>query len=117
MVALFAIASGCAALIVNGGVIYNIFRELREDAIHGRHGHLQVYRRGYTEHHRREPARYLIPADEADRIVALARHAPHVAAVTKRREFTGMISRADRYVPFVGIGVEPDEDPAFSAGT
>jgi putative ABC transport system permease protein len=40
-VALFAIASGCAALIVNGGVIYNIFRELREDAIHGRHGHLQ----------------------------------------------------------------------------
>ena len=30
-VALLAIATGCAALIVNGGVIYNIFRELRED--------------------------------------------------------------------------------------
>ena len=113
-VALFAIASGCAALIVNGGVIYNIFRELREDAIHGRHGHLQVYRRGYTENHRREPSRYLLPADEADRIVALARSAPHVAHVTRRREFTGMISRADRYVPFVGIGVEADEDPEFS---
>ena len=54
-VALLAIATGCAALIVNGGVIYNIFRELREDAIHGRHGHIQVYRRGYTENHRREP--------------------------------------------------------------
>ncbi len=114
LVALSAIATGCAALIVNGGVIYNIFRELREDAIHGRHGHIQVYRRGYTENHRRDPARYLLPGDEADRLVNLVRAQPHVVRVTKRREFTGMISRADRYVPFVGIGVEPEEDPEFS---
>ena len=113
-VALLAIATGCAALIVNGGMIYNIFRELREDAIHGRHGHIQVYRRGYTENHRREPSRYLLPRLEADRVVALVKAVPHVARVTKRREFTGMISRADRYVAFVGIGVEPDQDPEFS---
>jgi putative ABC transport system permease protein len=114
MVALLAIATGCAALIVNGGVIYNIFRELREDAIHGRHGHIQVYRRGYTDNHRREPSQFLIPADEAQRIVALVKTVPHVARVTRRREFTGMISRADRYVAFVGIGVEPAEDAEFS---
>jgi hypothetical protein len=113
-VAILAIAAGCAALIVNGGVIYNIFRELREDAIHGRHGHLQVYRRGYTENHRREPSRYLLPAGEAERIVALTRSIPHIARVTRRREFTGMISREDRYVAFVGIGVEPSEDMEFS---
>jgi len=113
-VAILAIAAGCAALIVNGGVIYNIFRELREDAIHGRHGHMQVYRRGYTQNHRREPSRYLIPAPEADRVVALIKAIPHVARVTRRREFTGMLSRADRYVAFVGIGVEPAEDPEFS---
>ena len=113
-VAILAIAAGCAALIVNGGVIYNIFRELREDAIHGRHGHLQVYRRGYTENHRREPGRYLLPAEEAERIVTLTRSIPHVARVTRRREYTGMISREDRYVAFVGIGVEPSEDMEFS---
>ncbi len=113
-VALLAIATGCAALIVNGGMIYNIFRELQEDAIHGRHGHIQVYRRGYTENHRREPARYLLPLLEADRVVALVKAVPHVDRVTRRREFTGMISRADRYVAFVGIGVEPDQDPEFS---
>lgn len=113
-VALCAIATGCAALIVNGGVIYNIFRELREDAIHGRHGHMQVYRRGYSDNHLREPARYLIPAAEAERVVALVKTVPHVARVTRRREFTGMISRADRFVAFVGIGVEPEDDPEFS---
>ena len=113
-VALLAIATGAAALIVNGGVIYNIFHELREDAIHGRHGHIQVYRRGYTENHRREPSRFLLRGGEAERIVTIAKALPHVTRVTRRREFTGMISRADRYVAFVGLGVEPEQDPEFS---
>ncbi len=113
-VAILAIAAGCAALIVNGGVIFNIFRELREDAIRGRHGHLQIYRRGYTEGHLRDPGRFLVPSDEADRAIALVRGLPHVEWVTRRREFSGMISRGDRYVAFVGIGVEPDQDPQFS---
>ena len=116
-VALLAIAAGCAALIVNGGVIYNIFRELREDAIHGRHGHVQIYERGYSEHHLLEPGRYLIPHDDAVRAIAAIRALPHVARATRRREFSGMISKGDRYVAFVGIGVEPEEDVEFSRHT
>jgi putative ABC transport system permease protein len=113
-VALLAIAAGCAALIVNGGVIYNIFRELREDAIHGRHGHIQIYADGYSRNHLRDPGRYLMSSKDAALAVALARSQPHVARATRRREFTGMISLGDRYVPFVGIGVDPAEDAAFS---
>jgi putative ABC transport system permease protein len=113
-VALLAIAAGCAALIVNGGVIFNIFGELREDAIRGRHGHLQIYRAGYSEHHLRDPGRYLIPRDEAARMVELARALPHVERLTRRRQFDGMIAAGDRYVAFVGIGVEPDQDAEFS---
>lgn len=113
-VALVAIACGCAALIVNGGVIYNIFHELQEDAIRGRHGHLQVYRGGYTEHNRREPGRYLIPAAEAERLLELARTIPGVTHATRRREFSGMIAAGERYVAFVGIGVEPADDVELS---
>lgn len=113
-IALSAIAAGCAALIVNGGVIYNIFAELREDAIRGRHGHLQIYRSGYSDHHLREPGRYLIPAAEAERILALVGEVPGVARVTRRREFSGMVAAGDRYVAFVGIGVEPEDDAEFS---
>ncbi len=113
-IALLAIAAGCAALIVNGGVIYNIFAELREDAIRGRHGHLQIYRHGYSDGHLGEPGRYLIPADEAGRIVELVRGVAGVERVTRRREFSGMIASGDRYVAFVGIGVEPEQDAEFS---
>jgi len=113
-VALLAIAAGCAALIVNGGVIYNIFTELRDDAIHGRHGHLQIARTGYGEHHLREPGRYLIPAEESGRILDLLREVPEVEHVGRQRQFSGMIASGDRYVAFVGIGVDPDQDTAFS---
>jgi len=116
-VALLAVAVGCAAVIVNGGVIYNIFGELREDAIFGRHGHLQIYRRGYSEHHLSEPDRYLIPATEVDRILTLLRGQPHVARATRRREFSGLVSRSDRYVAFLGIGVDPEDDTEFSRHT
>ncbi len=113
-VALLAIAAGCAALIVNGGIIHNIFAELREDAIRGRHGHLQIYRSGYTEHHLKEPGRYLIDRDEAARIVEMVRDTAGVAHVTRRRDFSGMIAFGDRYVSFVGVGVEPEHDAEFS---
>lgn len=116
-VALCAIAFGCAALIVNGGIIEDIFEELREDAIRGRHGHIQIYRDGYSEGHLSDPGRFLIPAQEADKVVALVRSLPHVEHVTRQREFSGMVVSKDRYVAFVGLGVEPGEDDEFSRHT
>lgn len=113
-VAILAIAAGCAALIVNGGVIYNIFRDLREDAIRGRLGHLQVYRHGYSEGHLREPGRYLISRGEVERVLALLRRDPRILRATRRRQMTGMIFSGDRYVAFVGIGVEPEDDAELS---
>jgi len=114
VVALGAIAAGCAALIVNGGVIYNIFAELREDAIRGRHGHLQVYRTGYSDGHRGDPGRFLMPRDEAERIVRLARELGSVERAAMQREFYGMVAAGDRYVAFVGIGVDTEDDAELS---
>jgi len=113
-IALLAIAIGCAALIVNGGLIHNIFEELREDAIHGRHAHIQIYRRGYTDHHLGDPGAYLIPRAESEQILTLVRRLPHVERAARQREFSGMIAAGERHVSFVGIGVDPAEDAAFS---
>ena len=113
-VALLAIAVGCAALIVNGGVIYNIFTELREDAIRGRHGHLQIYAAGFVEHHYEQPGGYMISKDDTERVLELLAELPEVQRATRQREFSGMIASGDRYVAFVGIGVEPEHDAEFS---
>jgi putative ABC transport system permease protein len=116
-IALLAIAAGCAALIVNGGVVFNIFRELREDAIHGRQGHLQIYKRGYSDAHLEDPQRYLLEPEQAQKILAIVRADPRVLRATSRREFSGLISKGDRYVPFLGVAVEPEQDTEFSRHT
>ncbi|MGA7217317.1 MAG: FtsX-like permease family protein [Candidatus Sulfotelmatobacter sp.] len=113
-VALMAIAAGCAALIINSGIVFNIFRELRDDAILGQYGHIQIYRRGYSAGHLEDPERYLIAPDEAARIVALARSDPRVVRATLRRGFSGLMARNDRYVPFFGVAVEPEADIELS---
>jgi len=110
---LAAIAAGCSALILNGGVIFNIFRGLREDAIYGRHGHLQIFRRGYTEGHLAHPDRYLIPEDEYPRIRDILNGAPQVTAVTRRLSFSGLAQNRDTTVSFLGEGVEPVVDAKF----
>jgi len=116
-VSLLSIAFGCAALIVNSGIVFNIFRELREDAIHGRHGHLQIYRRGYSDGHMMDPERYMIAQSEADQIIRIAQRDPRVMRATRRREFTGLASNGGRQAPFIGIGVEAADDYEFSKHT
>lgn len=111
---LAAITVGCAALILNGGVIFNIFRGLREDAIYGRYGHLQIYRRGYSEGHLADPERYVIPDSEQARIEALLRGVPHVTRTTRRLSFAGLAQTRDRTVSFLGEGVEPADDAHFN---
>jgi putative ABC transport system permease protein len=117
ILALLAIAIGCAALILNGGIVVNIFRELQEDAIRGRIGHLQIYANGYSEKHLQTPERYLISAGATSRILQLVRSNPRVLRATRRREFSGLLSNNERSVPFLGVGVEPQDDAEFSRHT
>jgi putative ABC transport system permease protein len=117
LVAVLAIATGSTALIVNAGIVVNIFRELREDAIHGRLGHIQVYQEGYSDHHLEDPERFLIGAAETARILALSRGNPRVYRATREREFSGLIENGDRRAAFVGLAVDPADDAAFSGHT
>ena len=117
LVSILSIAVGATALIVNAGVVMNIFRELREDAIHGRHGHLQIYRAGYSGHHLGDPDPYYLDPAQTARILALVRAEPGVARATPRRAFSGLISNNERRASFLGIAVDPRDDPAFSAHT
>jgi putative ABC transport system permease protein len=116
-VSLLVIAVGCSAIVINSGVVFNIFRELREDAIHGRYGHLQIYRRGYSEGHLGEPSRYLMTPDEAGRIVTIVSRDPRVLRVMRRREFSGLASNGSAQSPFIGIGVEAEDDAELSRHT
>lgn len=114
LITLLAISFGCVALIINGGIIYNIFWALRQDAIHGRHGHIQIYQRGYIENSMAKPLEYIISKEDYDLLKPLLVSLDHVEHVTSKLEFWGLARITKKGVPFMGIGVEPDQDSTFS---
>lgn len=110
-----AISFGCIALIINGGIIYNIFRGLREDAIYGRHGHIQIHKQGYLENHASHPFEYKLPNQDYNRLKPLLFSLEHVEKLSVNVEFSGLITAGDKNISFLGLGVEADIDAtAFS---
>src|ERR1044072_9874429 len=114
IITLSAIAFGCASLIINSGIIFFIFRGLREDAIHGRYGHIQIYKRGYNEKQMTDPLAHTISNREFEEIKALISSFPHVEDVTSKLEISGLMTFAGKSVSFLGVGVDPQKDSRFS---
>src|SRR6267143_1684332 len=90
LITLAAMGFGAAAIIVFGGFVHSIYYGVRESTIRSQVGHIQIYRRGYSEKGNLAPFDYLIadyPAlrDELRRI-------EHVKMVTARLGFSGLVT-------------------------
>lgn len=107
-----AIAFGVTALMLATGFIDWIFWALREAAIRTQLGHIQVVRPGYLERGAADPERYLLPTDHP--LLARLQADPQVRAVAPRLAFSGLASRGDITVSFLGEGVDPQAEKLAS---
>jgi putative ABC transport system permease protein len=105
---LAAIATGVIAIIISGGFIEDVFVQLREATIHSRIGHIQIFRRGYLEYGRHEPARYMIKQPKT--IVDAVRPLPHVQAAMARVNFSGLLNNGRADLSVIGEGLEPNKE-------
>lgn len=106
---LAAVVFGVVSVILSGGFIEDVFFQLRENTIHSRLGHLQIYSAGYYEFGRREPFGHMIE-QPAQQMAALEKQ-PHVAAVMQRLQFSGLLNNGRRgEAPVLAEGVEPDKE-------
>ena len=112
VVTLSAIAFSTIVLVVAAGFIEWIFSDLRTSTIETGLGHLQVTRHDYYERGVADPYAYLLP--EASPLRATIAAMPHVVAVGRRLEFSGLLSFNEATLSFVGIGVEPDKEAVLS---
>ncbi len=112
LITVAAMGFGAAAIIVFGGFVGSIYVGVRESTIRSQIGHLQLYRRGYSDKGSLAPFEYLIPDYPALRgeLAALE----HVRTVTARLGFSGLVSTGDTTTSFVGAGVEPEGEAALS---
>ena len=113
LITLAAMGFGAAAIIVFGGFVHSIYFGVRESTIRSQVGHIQIYRKGYSEKGNLAPYDYLI-ADYPALREALQR-LPHVRTVTARLGFSGLVSTGDTTTAFVGAGVVPEGEINLSA--
>lgn len=103
-----AIAFGVAALIVTGGFVQDIYRQLAEAIIHSQSGHLQVARRGYFELGARNPSNYL--GEPASLRALLQPVEAQVAQSMGRLSSSGILSNGRREFPVMVEAVESHKE-------
>lgn len=104
LLALTIIGGGVIAYLLSGGFIEWVLQSMREGAIYSQLGHVQVTRPGYFREGLGDPYRYLLPRDT--RVVA-SDGDQRLRTVAPRLAFSGLISRGDATVAFVGEGIDP----------
>lgn len=106
--AMGGIGVGIAALIIAGGFAEWMVWADGESTIHSRLGHIQVVKKGFYEKGVADPFAYLI-AEGTVNTKALG-SLPHVTTVTPRLNFSGLLSKGDTTISFLGEGVAPDTE-------
>jgi putative ABC transport system permease protein len=113
LITVAAMGFGAAAIIVFGGFVNAIYWGVRESTIRSQLGHIQIYRKGYSERGSVAPYDYLIEDYAALRAELLK--VPHVKAVSARLGFSGLVSTGDTTTSFVGTGVQPEGETGLSS--
>lgn len=111
---LLAIIVGVVGLILSGGFVQDIFKQLGEVLIHSQSGHLQVSQTGYFARGARSPEKYLMADPEPLRKSIAAM--PGVDDVMARVYFAGLLNNGRSDLPIVGEGVEPARENRMGSG-
>lgn len=106
--ALLAVAFGVAAIIVSGGFVRDIFRQLGEAIIRSQTGHLQIAKPEFFTSGSRSPERHLIESPEhlAEALSAL----PEVAEVMGRIQFSALLGNGRSDFGVLVEGIEPAKE-------
>jgi putative ABC transport system permease protein len=110
---LAAIAIGVASLVLSGGFVADILRQLRDATIHSQLGHLQIYKSGQFASGGHRPLEFLI--DDAGDIQRVVAANPQVVTQARRLAFSGLAGNGKGELPILGEGVEPDAEARIGA--
>ncbi|WP_126445843.1 ABC transporter permease [Sulfuricystis multivorans] len=107
LIAVFSVAFGIAALSVANGYIAWMFYDFREATIESQYAHIQLTRPHYHEDGRADPFRFLLPEDSTAASLAKL---DHVRGWGARLAFSGLLSKGETTLSFIGEGFNPATD-------
>lgn len=110
-IALIAIVLGLILLLFVEGLIQGSDQAIFGNAVRLYGGNIQIHAPGFREKATRLP---LLPLDDADRVVEVARAQPQVRLAAKRINTGGLISSREGAYPVTITAVEPDYEAPYS---
>lgn len=108
LITLSAIAFGATALLLAGGFFQDTFLRMREGIIHSHLGHIQIYKKGYTQYGSAHPFEYLI--ENPDDLVSKIERLPMVELVTERILFSALLSTGENTVAVTVQAIDPAKE-------
>ncbi len=116
LVATLTVAFGIVAYLLAGGFIEWVFWAMREATVHSQLGHVQIVRPQYFVKGIADPYAFLLPGKSPEQQVIA--DMPGFISLAPRLSFSGLVSRDDATIPFVGDGLDPGpEKPIGTAVT
>jgi putative ABC transport system permease protein len=113
IITFLAIISGMIGLIVFGGFVEYSFWGLRESTIRSQLGHIQIYKKGYSQNAAANTSQYLI--NNFQQLQKILYRIEHVDLVTARLPFSGLISTGERTHTCMGNGVIPEREAKLAS--
>ena len=110
--ALGAIGFGVIALMLGGGFLEWVMWAMRESAIQGRLGHIQVTQRDFLTDGVADPFAYLLP--QGTKAEQALTNWPHVSVLAPRLYFSGLASHGDVTMSYLAEGVDPAKEAKIS---
>lgn len=111
LLAMAIICGGVVAFLLAGGFINWILWGMREAAIQSQLGHVQITRPGYLDEGLSDPYRFLLGEDLG---VVRAGQGYEIRTIAPRLAFTGLISKDEATISFVGEGLDPTAEIPIS---
>lgn len=108
--ALLIVCGGVIAVVLAGGFINWIFGQLREGAIYSQLGHIQITRPHFFDRGLSDPYRYLLPKLTPNDVPNVG----DLVTLTPRLSLSGLISRGDETIAFLGEGIDPKNEAPIS---
>jgi putative ABC transport system permease protein len=106
------ITISCVSVLLFAAFVESIFWGVRESVIHSQTGHLQIFHKDYLANKVVSPFKYLI--DKPRAVERIASDLPGVRVVTPRLHFSGIAGNGDASAVFIGVGVDPEQEPLIS---
>lgn len=115
IITILAIVFGSLSLIVFGGFVESMYEGLRESMIRSQLGHIQIYKKGYSEFGSLEPEKYLLTAETVNEILEIVEQQPEVEIATSRLNFSGLLSNGKISAGVFGMGMDADKESLMNS--